>query len=68
MSERTMCAVVQHELGGPEALHLEAVPLPTEILVRVHTLPRLAVDTGCQWFGYPRWVHQRGRSGASLSP
>jgi|KBSSwiStaDraftv2_1062776.scaffolds.fasta_scaffold263747_2 NADPH:quinone reductase-like Zn-dependent oxidoreductase len=41
MSERTMKAIVQTELGGPEVLRPTDVPVPTpaptEVLVRVHT-------------------------------
>ncbi|MEV4636920.1 NADP-dependent oxidoreductase [Actinoplanes sp. NPDC049548] len=39
MTDSTMRAVVQHQYGGPEVLHVEQVPrpqpLPTEVLVRV---------------------------------
>jgi NADPH:quinone reductase-like Zn-dependent oxidoreductase len=40
MADRTMNAIVQRELGGPEVLQLTEVPIPrpepTELLVRVH--------------------------------
>ncbi|HEV2637954.1 MAG TPA: NADP-dependent oxidoreductase [Actinocrinis sp.] len=48
MSTSTMRAVVQHAFGGPEVLRVEQVPrpvpLPTEVLVRVHAAGINPVD------------------------